>query len=143
MKKETLFAICLGIAFGVGVSFFMISRSKDSQLGKTKPLTSEKKSATASVKDEVQTQSFTLTEPQDKQIVLKNSVAVKGSAAKNDLLIVQSPIKDLVYKLEKDDFEINMPLALGENVITLTIYPANSQGRTQQKELRVYYLDEQ
>lgn len=142
MKKETLFAIFLGIAFGVVVSFVMISRTKDRQLGKTKPLTNEKKTPVA-VADGVQTQSFTLTTPQDKQIVNTSSVTIKGNASKNDLLILQSPIKDMAYKLENNSFEVKMPLALGENVINLTIYPSNSQGRIQQKELRVYYLDEQ
>jgi len=46
-------------------------------------------------------------------------------------------------KVEKEDFTVDMPLALGENVISLTLYPKNSQGRSQQKELRIYYLDEQ
>ena len=142
MKKETLFALFLGVAFGVIVSLIMISRTKDRQMGKTTPLTSGKKSSVA-ITNDVQTQSFTISEPQEKQIIVTNSVIIKGSASKNDLLIVQSPIKDLAYQLENDNFEVKMPLALGENVISLTIYPNNSQGHMQQKLLRVYYLDEQ
>lgn len=142
MKKETLFAIFLGIAFGVVVSVVMISRTKSSQFGKTKPLTNEKK-APQTVAADVETQSFTISEPQDKQIVSSNSITVKGVASKGDLLIIQSPIKDTAYKLDNDNFEIKIPLALGENVVDFTIYPSNVKGRTQEKELRVYYLDEQ
>lgn len=142
MKKETVFAIFLGISLGLVLSFVMISRTKGSQFGKTKPLTSEKKTP-QTVAADVQTQSFTVSDPQDKQIFKTATVTIKGQASKNDLLIIQSPIKDISVKLERDTFEVPVPLALGENVINLTIYPSNTQGRTQEKELRVYYLDEQ
>lgn len=143
MKKETGFAIILGIVFGIALSFVMILKTKDQQMGKSKPLTSEKKVAAVAVKVDTQTFSFKISQPMDKQIVSTKSIAIKGSAEKDALLIIQSPVKDLAYKLEKDTFSIDMPLALGENVINLTIYPKDSQGRSQQKELRVYYLDEQ
>jgi hypothetical protein len=142
MKKETIFAIFLGIAFGVVLSFVMISRTKSNQFGKTKPLTNEKK-APQTVAADVETQSFTISEPQDKQIISSNSVTVKGVASKGDLLIIQSPIKDIAYKLDSDSFQVKIPLALGENVVNLTVYPSNVKGRTQEKQLRVYYLDEQ
>ena len=58
MKKETIFAIMLGIAFGVIVSFFMISKTKDNQLGKSKPLTNEKKIIIPTGKIDIQIQSL-------------------------------------------------------------------------------------
>src|SRR3989339_840903 len=140
MKKETIFAIMLGIAFGVIVSFFMISKTKDNQLGKSKPLTNEKKIIIPTGKIDIQTQTFKILEPQDKQIFNSNTISIKGEAEKDSLLIIQSPIKDLVYKVPTEKFVVEMPLALGENIINLTLYPKNTQGRIQQKDLRIYYL---
>lgn len=143
MKKETAYAILLGVTFGVVLSLVMIFKTKDSQMGKSKPLTSEKKAIPTVQDTNPLTQTFKINEPQDRQIFNTKSVSIKGVAEKDSVLIVQSPIKDIVFKVEKEDFSVDMPLALGENVISLTLYPKNSQGRSQQKELRIYYLDEQ
>ncbi len=143
MKKETVYAILLGMTFGVVLSLVMIFKTKDSQMGKSKPLTSEKKVISTVQDANPLTQTFKINEPQDRQIFNTKSISIKGVAEKDSVLIVQSPIKDVVFKVEKEDFSVEMPLALGENVISLTLYPKNSQGRSQQKELRIYYLDEQ
>lgn len=143
MKKETVYAILLGVTFGVVLSLVMIFKTKDSQMGKSKPLTSEKKVIPTVQDTSPLTQTFKITEPKDRQIFNTKSVSIKGVAEKDSVLIIQSPIKDIVFKIEKEDFSVDMPLALGENVISLTLYPKNSQGRSQQKELRIYYLDEQ
>lgn len=143
MKKETVYAILLGVTFGVVLSLVMIFKTKDSQMGKSKPLTSEKKVVPTIQDSNLTAQTFKINEPQDRQIFNTKSISIKGVAEKDSVLIVQSPIKDIVFKVEKEEFSVDMPLALGENVISLTLYPKNSQGRSQQKELRIYYLDEQ
>ncbi len=58
-------------------------------------------------------------------------------------MVIQSPIKNLVFKAEKDQFSVNFPLALGENIIRITIYPQDKKIPQQEKELRVYYLKEE
>ena len=142
MKKETVYAIMLGVVFGVVFSVFMIVKTKDNQLGKSKPISNEKK--IIPVKDDVnvQTQAFKITQPQDMQIVNTKSITFKGIAEKEGTLILQSPITDVAIKTQTDSFSINVPLALGENVINITFYAKDSQGKGQQKEMRVYYLDE-
>jgi len=143
MKKETIYAVLLGVTFGVVFSLVMVFKTKESQMGRSRPLTSERKT-TPTVQDlNPLTQTFKINEPQDKQIFNTKQVSVKGMAERGSVLIVQSPIKDAVFKIEREDFAFDMPLALVENVINLTLYPKNSQGRFQQKILRVYYLDEQ
>jgi len=92
---------------------------------------------------DTQSMTFKVNEPMDKFITLSKTVTIKGEGEKDALLVVQSPIKDMAVKLEKTDYKIDFPLALGENVINLSLYPVDSQGRVLQKELRVYYLDEQ
>lgn len=143
MKKETLYAILLGITFGVVFSFVMIIKSKDSQLGKTKPLTTEKKAVSVAANTNTQIQSLKITSPQDKQIVHTKLITFKGTVEKDGTFVIQAPIKDIVVKTDSDKFSIDVPLALGENVINVTFYAKNSQGRGQTKELRIYYLDEQ
>lgn len=143
MKKETVFAIFLGIGLGVVVSFVMIVKSKDRTLNKSKPLTNEKKTTVAITESVSQIQSFKITQPQDRQIFNTKTVVIKGTSEKESLIVVQSPAKDMVYQTKDDNFSIEMPLVLGENVISLTQYSKNSQGRSQQKQLRIYYLDEQ
>ncbi len=57
---------------------------------------------------------------------------------------MQSPIKQLVQKLDKDDFIVPaFPLSLGENTIRVSLYPKDAQIPSQEKELKIYYLDEQ
>ena len=138
-----MYAILLGVSFGVVLSFIMIAKTKDSQLGKAKPLTNEKKTIPITEEINTQTQVFKITEPQDRQIFNTKSITIKGVGEKDGTIVVQSPIKDIVYKTDKENFAIDMPLALGENVIDITFYSKNSKGTGQQKELRIYYLDEQ
>ncbi len=143
MKKETFIAVFLGVTFGIVLSVIMISKTRETNLSKTKPLTSTKKETSSVVfTKENQGVSFKVNEPSDNQVFSVNSVTIKGEAESGALLIVQSPIKDYVLKVEKDRFSFNMPLALGENVIHLTVYPQSEQGRVQQKELRVFYIEE-
>lgn len=143
MKKETVYAILLGISFGVVLSLVMIAKTKDTQLGKTKPLTKENNIIPVTEEANTVTQAFKITEPKNRQIFNVKTITIKGMAEKDGTIIVQSPIKDIVYKIDKESFAIDMPLALGENVIDITFYSKNSKGMGQQKELKIYYLDEQ
>ncbi len=59
------------------------------------------------------------------------------------MIIIQSPIKDLVFKNDKEQFSTDFPLALGENVIRIGAYPQDKLLRSQEKELRIYYFSEQ
>jgi len=70
-------------------------------------------------------------------------VVIKGKAAKDSLIVIQSPVQDIIIKNDKEEFSATMSLAIGENVIHISVYPKDQQGKGQEKELRVYYLDEQ
>lgn len=142
MKKETIIAIFLGVVFGLLVAALMIFKTKETALEKTKTVTSNHITPTVSLKN-TNLQNLEISEPVDGALVNKKSITIKGRASKDSLFVVQSPIKDLVFKNEKEQFSFEFPLALGENVIKISVYPASSQLRTQEKDLRVYYLDEQ
>jgi len=46
----------------------------------------------------------------------------------------------MTFTTKSENFEYNVPLTLGENVIHINAYPKGSNGKIQEKELHVYYL---
>ncbi len=143
MKKETLIAVFLGGFFGVLMAFFVLFKATDIKLDKNKKVVP--KVPTLTIKNvEIKKQEiipFEILEPNDGFIIDKNSILIKGKATKNSLIIVQSPIKDFIIKNEKEEFSFNMPLALGENVVNIVVYPGG-EVTTQEKVLKIYYLNE-
>ena len=139
MKKETLIAIIFGVGLGVVLAVVFIMQSKENQLTKAKPINNLSKTVTPKLKM-VTTPTLEISEPTDNLIVDSNSINIKGKANKNALIVINSPIKDLVFKNEKEEFKVNFPLALGENVIQLTVYPDDKTGSSINKTLQIYYL---
>lgn len=139
MKKETLIAIIFGVGLGVILAVVFIMQSKENQLTKAKPINNLSKTVTPKLKM-VTTPTLEISEPTDNLIVDSNSINIKGKANKNALIVINSPIKDMVFKNEKEEFKVNFPLALGENVIQLTVYPDDKTGSSINKTLQVYYL---
>lgn len=143
MKKETITAIIFGIVFGAVLGIFLITKNKQNQLEKTKTIapTNTVNKVTKQVPLTVQT--LELTTPSDRAIVYKNTITISGKAIKNSLIIIQSPIKETILKNKEEKFEADFPLALGENVIRISVYPEDKQLRIQEKEIRIYYFTEQ
>lgn len=142
MKKETIVAIFLGIGLGIIVALVIIVQSKRQEITKAKTLNEAGKITPKVTVQNLQFQSLEVTAPEDKIIVGSSSVVIKGKAIKDALIVIQSPVKDLVFKNIKEEFSQEFPLALGENVIRIAVYPKDPSIRSQEKELRVYYLDE-
>jgi hypothetical protein len=143
MKKETITAIIFGIIMGSVLGIFLISKNKRDQLNKTKVIAPTTIINQKTKAIEINTQVLEITQPQDKEIVYKNIITIKGNITKNSLIIIQSPIKDTVINSEKEQFSTDFPLALGENVIRISVYPNDKTLRTQEKEIRIYYFPEQ
>lgn len=142
MKRETIVAVLFGILFGAVVAFIILTKNKELQLTKTKTIAPTQNLQSANT---LQTASKPLQifEPQDGSVIDKDVVSIKGKAEKNSLLVIQSPQKDMVFKNEKEQFSQNFPLVLGENVIKVTLYAKDGQARLYDKELHVYFLEEQ
>lgn len=143
MKKETTIAIFLGITFGIILSLIMVSRTRS----KTTSITSKKNVNDASqivtpIPQTGNTFSFDVTSPSNNVIVNKNIIDISGKTSVTSLVMIQSPIKDIVLTSTKNIFSSEIPLALGENVIHIVVYPKDSQYKSQEKELRVYYIEE-
>ncbi len=143
MKKETVIAIMLGIVFGVIVAVVMVVKTKDQQIDKVKPMnTALHITPTISVNN-TQFQPLQITSPETGVIVDKNAVTITGKASKDALIVIQSPIKTMIMKVTSETFSADFPLAFGENVITVSEYQKDTQAVAQEKELKIYYLDEQ
>lgn len=141
MKKETIIAIFLGLLFGGVMAVFISFKSKEMELSTNKVIVPPKENLTSPNLSGIKTQSLELSEPADNSIVETNSVEFKGKAAKDSLIVIQSPIKDLVIKNSQEKFNLEIPLALGENSIKIVVYPKDKQLRPQEKFIKIYYID--
>lgn len=141
MKKETVFAIFLGLAFGGIMAVFISFKSKEIELGKNKVIAPPKERITSANSSGIGILSLELTEPADKAIFESNFIRIKGKAAKDSLMIIQSPIKDLIVQNKQEKFDLEFPLALGENSIKIVVYPKEKQFRPQEKIIKVYFID--
>ena len=141
MKKETITAIILGLIFGGIMAVFISLKSKDIELSKNKVITplEEKSSSSSLVGTEMEP--LEISEPANNDIVEKDTVRFKGTASKDSLIVIQSPIKDLAIKNTQGKFDLEFPLALGENSIKIVVYPKEKQFRPQEKYMKVYYID--
>jgi hypothetical protein len=143
MKKETSIAIIFGIVMGGILAVFILTKNKATRLEKTKTIAPSITITPKTAVNNTTTQPLELTQPQDNSVVYKNSVTLSGKAPTGAVIMIQSPIKDSIVKNDKDQFNIDFPLAFGENTITFTVYSKDTTFKIQQKTLRIYYLDEQ
>ncbi len=143
MKKETTIAVLFGIVLGGLLAVVIISKNKERQLEKTKAIAPVANISPISSQNNANYQALEITSPGSGAIVNKNSINIKGKADKDSLVIIQSPIKDMALQVKDKDFSVDFPLAFGENVIKINVYPKGAQTRAQEKSLRIYYLDEQ
>lgn len=141
MKKETVAAVFFGVLLGVVGAFVLIGKARliGSQPDKGIPNT---KNVTPAVLTIAPSQLLEIIEPKPLSIYETNKVVIKGKAGKDSLIVIQSPIKEEVLTIEKDTFSKEFPLALGENVISISLYSKNPKVSPQQKTLKIYYLDE-
>jgi len=140
MKRETIVAIVFGILLGGVLAIIIIARNKQNQINSNKAVAPINKITPSAIK--INSQNLEVDTPITGSIVYENSVMIKGKAEVGATIFLQSAFKDQVYKNEKAGFEINFPLAFGENTIKMTVYPKDPQLKVQEKELKIYYLEE-
>ena len=141
MKKETIIAIFFGVAFGAVVAIILLAKNKEFQLTKSKTIAPTEKASTVKKNVIANIKPLEILEPDNGAVFETNSVTIKGTADKDVLIIIQSPIKETALKNIKGQFSLNFPLSLGENVIHITAYTMDNQVRPQEKQLNIYYLD--
>jgi hypothetical protein len=139
MRKETIIAIVMGILLGVGIGFVVLFQSRKGDEAKVIPVSGDTEN-TKIVKtarppgQEV----LEITEPKDKTITDTNKVTIKGTASKDSLVVIQTPITNTVLKSETANFSASIPLALGENTISVSVY--KDSGTPQEVTLQIYYV---
>lgn len=144
MKKETIIAISLGVLAGLGVAVVMLEKAHEHQMVNTHTITTASQLTPKATTKETQPESIDLQEPENGSISTERSVTIKGKSKTGSLMVIESPIKVIFQKLSQDTFSVpNFPLAIGENTIRVSVYSKDSQGAPQEKELKIYYLDEQ
>ncbi|MBI4004696.1 hypothetical protein HY358_01005 [Candidatus Roizmanbacteria bacterium] len=143
MKKETLIAIVLGVGLGIVVAVFLVIKNRQAQIQKSKPITTTLAASPTAVTSNSNVEVLTLLEPQDGIIVKTNKTIIKGTVAKDSLVIIESPIKNIIVKNAPEKLDVEFPLALGENIIHITVYPKDPKIASKEKVLKVFYLDEQ
>lgn len=142
MKKETLIAIIFGIGLGGAVALFILIKGKDIELTKNKVISPKIANQEAVSKPLTTTfQMLEVTTPLDGAITDKNSITIAGKVQKGSLLVIQSPINDKVMEADQNNFQVDFPVALGENVIKIVAYPKDKTLRSQEKDIKVYYID--
>lgn len=144
MKKETLVAIILGLGLGTGVAFFLVFKTQEKKIENTKTISNNITNITKTPTDKNQSdfKPLEIIEPENNQITDKKNITIKGRAVKGSLIVIQSPIKELIIENKEEAFTADFPLALGENTILILAYNNKVQIEPQTKELKVYYLEE-
>ena len=141
MKKETVIAIVFGLVLGGIVALLILFKGKDIELARNKAIGPKGKEQQLLGEPLKQIQGLELTSPSDGTIVDKNSLSLPRKIEKDRLLLIQSPIRDMTARTTSNNFKIDFPLALGENVIKIVAYPKDKTMRAQEKDLKVYFLD--
>lgn len=141
MRKEIIVAIVFGVLLGLTVAVVMVVRVR--QFGGQGKIPGENQITPKVAAKNTQLQPLEITAPGPDTITDQNKIAIKGKALKDSLIIIESPINDLAVKNAEEDFSINFPLSLGENIIAITAYPKDPKLNPQSSTLRVYYLTEE
>ena len=143
MKKETAVAVFFGILLGAVLAIMLISKNKEKQLEQTKTIAPTLKPVVITPVSTKVIQVNEISEPVDGTVTDKNTIAIKGKALKDSLIVIQSPIKELVFKNKTENLNTDFPLALGENSIKILIYSKTDQAKPYEKDLKIYYFDDQ
>jgi len=138
MKKETIIAIGLGVLLGVFTSFFFLS-SERKQKPPTKIIPFYSPVPSKKTTTPIVIQNLEIDSPQNNALFEEDKIIIKGHAPKKSLIIIQSPIKELVFENKEEKFEKEFPLAYGANQINIYAYPKNIKTPLF-KSLTVYYL---
>lgn len=148
MAKESIIAIVLGLVLGVIVALAAVlytvnvqkkhntqMKGNGSQSSASSTLVPESLPPTVTV-----LRSLEISDPKSGSTTSGKSIIIKGTAGSKTLIVIQSPVKTQVLNTEKDTFSVDFPLALGENVITVSAYHEEAVLPVQ-KKLYIYRLN--
>lgn len=143
MKKETAIAILLGVGLGLIFAIGVTLKTRNKDTKKVTPISHTLNITPSVTAKSAQSGTLEISEPEDGSIAAANSVVIKGKAPKNSLIVIQSPVQTFTFTNDTEEFSQKFSLALGENVIIVTAYPEKQNGSGIERDLKVYYLDEE
>ncbi len=139
MKKETILATVFGVLLGLIVAVILILVLRPS--GKQKIEKTDSK-LTPKISKSSNIIPLEIKEPGDRKISEENTIKISGKVKKGSLIIIESPVSQEVLTNKQESFNVDFPLARGENLITVRAYVDRTQTIPQIKTLKVYYLSE-
>lgn len=142
MKKETIIAITLGVVLGGAVAVGMVFATQKKESDKVIPVVQNSQITPVMTKQDADISRIEVTEPADQTITDKKTITIKGKAPKESLVVIQSAATNTVLKTDAEEFSSEFTLALGENKITVNVYPKEGNGSVQERELTIYLLEE-
>ena len=141
MKKETIYAVSLGVLLGLIVAVIMVLILRPS--GKQKVLSTNVKTTPKLNQMKKSYRSLEIIQPVDRQMSTSKNIIIKGKAEPKSMIIIESPFGEKIIKNSKQEFQTEFPLALGENLISIRAYINKNQTVPQMKTLQIYYIEEE
>lgn len=141
MKRETIIAIVFGILLGAGAGLVVLFQTNSSEEAKVIPIESDEKKVVSQAPAASSQAQLIISDPQSHTMSSEDTITITGRAPMNGLIMVQSQTTEQIFKSEKGDFTVDMPLTLGENVINVSVYAGSST--PQEQVLRVYYVPQE
>lgn len=137
MKKETVFAILLGIGAGVLIALWVIRGTQSNDKGKDALVINDQITPSISVSTTV-AEPLLISEPEDGFVSSSDKVTIKGKVKKGSLIIVQSPLQEFVNKASSEDMSQEITLLEGANNIRITSY---NKKEIESRLITIYYVD--
>lgn len=119
MRKETLIAIILGIAAGIGIAFFLVRQSGNSP--KNNNVILDKITPTVAI-DTSEIEPLIIQSPESGIVTSKSSIEVTVAAPKNSLIIFQTLTQEVTISNKERSITQKLNLLPGENTIKVTAY---------------------
>jgi len=141
MKKEIIYAISFGVLLGLIVAVIIVLILRPSNKQKTLPSNTKTTLKPNQIKNNYYP--LEITQPSDKQISTTKEIVIKGKVEPGSMIVIDSPYSEKIVKNSKQDFQIDFPLMLGENLISIKAYINKNQTIPQIKTLSVYYFEEE
>jgi sortase (surface protein transpeptidase) len=121
MRKEIIFALFAGIAFGLVVAFGVWRTNSNPEVTKKENSIQEKKTT-----EETKTQSssnLAILKPEEYEVVSENKVNIEGITEPEAQIIISTEEKDFLITADKDGgFYFETPLIGGLNEIVITSF---------------------
>ncbi|KXK11741.1 MAG: hypothetical protein UZ22_OP11002000302 [Microgenomates bacterium OLB23] len=139
MKKETVFAILLGIGAGVLIALWVIRGTQKNTKDNDQLVVDGSITPSITISSG-NSEPLLISEPQDGYLSSTENVVIKGKSKKGALVVAQSPLQEVTESLTSDEFEITLELMQGLNNVLVTSY---NDKNIDTRMLTIYYIAEE